>query len=186
MAVKYMQVLVHIGSIVLFFKKLHQVFLNVNFFRIAYSGSSPNAHFGTRKKPCQAKSHYLRTLGLHYEKMRNNRTNYSTDAIFFVPKPKPCWSEIRVRRNRVRRGPLVLTQSSTQQLQINHLLKDNDQLFDDVRLWEGNLLAHPEAARSSFFRSYICGNQILWQEEVKEPPNATSGPFRIHTGHFGP
>ena len=27
----------------------------------------------------------------------SNRTIYSVDVNFLVPKPKPCWSEIRVR-----------------------------------------------------------------------------------------
>ena len=34
---------------------------------------------------------------IHYYNKRN-RTNYSIEVNFLVPKPKLCWSEIRVRR----------------------------------------------------------------------------------------
>ena len=36
-----------------------------------------------------------------------NRTICSIEVNYFVTKPKPCWSEIRVRWNRVRRGVAV-------------------------------------------------------------------------------
>ena len=62
--------------------------------------------------------HFLRTLGLHYVKTQKNhagarnRTNYSADVNFLVPKPKPRRSEIRVRQNRVRRGVSVFLSST--------------------------------------------------------------------------
>ena len=63
---------------------------------IDYRDSSPNTHFGTRKRSCQAKSHCWMTLGLYYAKTqkkragaRNHTSNYSVDANFLVPKPKP-------------------------------------------------------------------------------------------------
>ena len=71
----------------------------------------------------------MRTLGLHYAKTQKNHararnsTNYSADANFLNPKPKPFWSEIRVRRNRERQGPIRYVQTYNEEINARHLLK---------------------------------------------------------------
>ena len=79
-----------------------------------YRGSSPNTHFGTRKKNVLGEIALFEDFGTilckDTEKCTGarNRTNYSIDATFLVQNPKSRLSEIRVRRNRVIRGPPVV------------------------------------------------------------------------------